>query len=474
MRLSSPTQTTILYPQECQFCGKNRVQHSGQKITPLTIKTKDAETTIKNISKERNPGLYGRIKDEDLVAKEFRYHTHCYRNFTRQWTSESKVIYDKGNFDAVSDFITKEIVEGGRIVPIDELTPLYGLGDLDNIKTSYENRLKQRIIKQFGERIVILSTESKQIYIARKDLNEENPDHKEEIIEKAATYLREDIKLHVSKLENIVWPPTIEQLSSEERQPPESVRDFFNTVLTNGSRQDNNFVTRLVDSFSQDLVHGVTKGKVIMEKHFLIGLGLHNLTGKKNVVEILNKFGHSLSYSTATEILTAYAESNIEKLKSSLLLPLQPCNPGEIVLTYFWVDNFDLETDKQYGGGAINITTMMAFQEGGTHSTSTTHFHVPRKKSRRISSDENLLCLNKVDRQIEPPRCTITPVQQQHSDAEKKLRQFYCVWIVARYNTSFDPIIPIFSGFMTNLRKATEPMLKKTVETYLPPINSKV
>ena len=43
---------------------------------PLTIKIKDAETAIKNISKERNPEVYGRIKDEDLLAKEFHYHSH--------------------------------------------------------------------------------------------------------------------------------------------------------------------------------------------------------------------------------------------------------------------------------------------------------------------------------------------------------------------------------------------------------------
>ena len=146
-------------------------------------------------------------------------------------------------------------------------------------------------------------------------------------------------------------------------------------------------MSRLADSFSQDLVHGITKEKVIMEKHFLTGLGVHNLTGKMNVIEILNKFGHSLSYLTASEILTAYAKSNIEKSKSSSLLPLQPSNLNEIVLSYFCFDNFDLETDKQYGGGAINITTMMAFQEGRTQSSNNTYFHLPRKKSRRISSD---------------------------------------------------------------------------------------
>ena len=105
----------------------------------LTIEIKDAKTTIKNISKERSPVLYGRIKDEDLLAKEFRYHSHCYRNFTMQWANEPKGVYDKRNLGAVSNFIMKEIVEGERIVPINEVTALYGLGDLSNIKTSYEN-----------------------------------------------------------------------------------------------------------------------------------------------------------------------------------------------------------------------------------------------------------------------------------------------------------------------------------------------
>ena len=135
---------------------------------------------LKVFQKKRNPEFYGRIKNEDLLAKEFRYHSNCYRNFTRQWTNEPKGVYEKGNFDAVSYFIMKEIVEGGRIVPINKLTVLYGLGNFSNIKTSYENLLKQQIVKQFGERIVILSTESKQCYIACKEFNKENPDNRKD------------------------------------------------------------------------------------------------------------------------------------------------------------------------------------------------------------------------------------------------------------------------------------------------------
>ena len=124
MRLSSPTHSIILYPNECQLCGKIRVQHNGKKTVPLTIKTKVAETTIKNISKERNLDLYGKIKDDDLLAKEFRYHSHCYKDFTRQWTNQTKGVYEKGNFDVVTDFIVKEIIGGRIYILINEATKI--------------------------------------------------------------------------------------------------------------------------------------------------------------------------------------------------------------------------------------------------------------------------------------------------------------------------------------------------------------
>ena len=84
------------------------------------------------------------------------------------------------------------------------------------------------------------------------------------------TYFREDITSHVSNLEEILWPSTTEQLSSEKRKRLESVRDIFETTLTNGSRRYSNSASRLGDSLSQDIVHGITKEKFIIEKHFLI------------------------------------------------------------------------------------------------------------------------------------------------------------------------------------------------------------
>ena len=45
------------------------------------------------------------------------------------------------------------------------------------------------------------------------------------------------------------------------------------------------------------------------------------------------------------------------------ILPLKPASLTDKVLTIFWAENFNKALDKDIGGGAIDITTMMAFQE---------------------------------------------------------------------------------------------------------------
>ena len=163
----------------------------------------------------------------------------------------------------------------------------------------------------------------------------------------------------------------------------------------------------------------------------------------------------------------------MEKSRITSLLSLHPSKADKVVLSHFWVDNFDLETDKQYGGGAINITTWMAFQEGASQA-SNLHVRVPRKVSCRISNEEQLPNAKTVDKQIERPTRNMENHPDQFHFDENKILAFYFAWIIARNYSSFDQTIPIFSGFMTNTRKITEQVPRKTVETYLPPINLKV
>jgi hypothetical protein len=120
---------------------------------------------------------------------------------------------------------------------------------------------------------------------------------------------------------------------------------------------------RLIQSYSSDLIHGVTCGKTITAKHFLLGLGLHNLTGQKVPIQIVNHLGHCIDYNLVREIETAQAEKADCIAKGSGALPIQPMSSSHSVLTYFWVDNFDMNLETNTGHGAIYSTHMVAFQE---------------------------------------------------------------------------------------------------------------
>ena len=124
-----------------------------------------------------------------------------------------------------------------------------------------------------------------------------------------------------------------------------------------------NHCMRLIDSYAADLIRGVTQGKVMTAKHFLLATGLHNITGSRAVVEITNKLGHYIDYQTTCEIETAQARKMQLLADKASILTLKPRDPKSLVRTYFWVDNFDVTVEKTSGGGSVNTTHLIAFQE---------------------------------------------------------------------------------------------------------------
>ena len=164
---------------------------------------------------------------------------------------------------------------------------------------------------------------------------------------------------------DVAWPPDITELQSRESEIPLSVNVFLTKLLENPAHNGrrNERLNRLIDSFRADFVHGVSCGQTVTAKHFLVGLGLHNITGQKKPVEVLNHLGHSISYNSVCSIETAQAQKAQILANQNQALPLKPAMPGDTILTHFWVDNFDMNTEKMGGSGAINTTHLVAFQE---------------------------------------------------------------------------------------------------------------
>ena len=57
-------------------------------------------------------------------------------------------------------------------------------------------------------------------------------------------------------------------------------------------------VQSLVKSFSQDIVYAVTNGKIKPPEQVLLSYGVKTLTGNVELIQILNRLGHGVSYSS--------------------------------------------------------------------------------------------------------------------------------------------------------------------------------
>ena len=145
-------QPTLSYSQniDCFICKKDRIKHNKKDEYPHLIKTKIGEVSIKLAAKERMPSFYYENKDEDLIAQELKCHRSCYNKFRLSSVrfddisdnSESREYQEEGNYNSVTDYVTKHILNEKKAVSIAVLYTIYGLKPND---TRYRSKLKSRL-----------------------------------------------------------------------------------------------------------------------------------------------------------------------------------------------------------------------------------------------------------------------------------------------------------------------------------------
>ena len=128
------------------------------------------------------------------------------------------------------------------------------------------------------------------------------------------------------------------------------------------------------------------------------------MTGQKVPVKVMNHLGHCIDYNLVCEIEAAQAEAAECIAKNSGALPIKPISPSDCVLTYLWVDNFDMNLKTQTGRGALNSTHMVVFQEETPLTMmGITDIELTRSKRRSLQvCDSEPVDLN-VDGNKEPP-----------------------------------------------------------------------
>ena len=73
--------------------------------------------------------------------------------------------------------------------------------------------------------------------------------------------------------------------------------------------------TRMLSlSIAQDIVHAVSKGKVLTSRHVRFGMTIHQATRSKDLVNLFHKAGHCINYSKVKRLDTTLAKHVLDNL----------------------------------------------------------------------------------------------------------------------------------------------------------------
>ena len=303
-----------LFPDMCMICEKKKIKVRGKDYYTTRISTRDAEETLKKAALlKKDEEMLLEIQDLDLIAKEFKKHDKCYRDYTRliydSLEEEKNPIYCSGDYEAVVKIIEEQVISQFKCVSMTVLMAVYGIGDNH---LQYRYKLKNRLQNTFGNAITFLSPDyhSIQIVISTKCFHEQNlssfvSDLEPEIILKnAANYLRISVRNSYKEVEKLSWPPTVEELKEENRKPPMVLLKFLcDLIFGERSRCEvSEKKMRIARSIADDLVYNITNRSIVTLKHCSVALGLHAMTGQKQIIVLLSQLGHCISYDAVREI----------------------------------------------------------------------------------------------------------------------------------------------------------------------------
>ena len=365
---------TDLFPKTCFKCNVNGKKKKGKIVNAHKITQQSTTLNLKLAAMKLNDEpriIQFNARDTSvesaqyLMEKELMIHNDCYTDYIRCLKGETECSSTNSgatdDFDAVKQFINANILNSNNAVSMIKLHSLYKTG-IDNVNVrSYRAKLKERILSEHGTQLLFLTINSTtpQVVVSAEEINSNTiVKSKEQIIKECAKQLRQDILQYASNY-SMPWPLTTEAIADSEKTLPESVNDFISHLLKPEDHSLLDSMRRLVLSYSSNLIASVSRGKVVTLKQFLLGVGLHNITGLKTPIRILSHLGHCIDYNLVCEIETSQAEEAIKHLENMELTETSIDTP----ITYWWADNFNQTLETQAGHGAIDSTHIVEFTE---------------------------------------------------------------------------------------------------------------
>ncbi|KAG5866440.1 hypothetical protein JTB14_015344 [Gonioctena quinquepunctata] len=295
----------------CAFCNKNRKKYQGREQQLQTCATDESIVSLKrNVSE---------IGDVDLLNKI---------------TAE----YSKASF--------YRLCEGESTGVSADIEPY---------------NLENRLLDAFPKKIAVVSMNTKKVvkpYAGVLIKNDLETIGKQDILDRAVLILRSEIR----DMERNPLPDklTTKDLLTGECDSPKLLLDFYSKLICSSFRRKRNSnVTRLAESFSEDLIYAVSNGQIKPSKHINLGLALKSSTNSKKIINIINKYGHCCGYTVLEELET---EATFSSTLRSEICPDDIIRPRSLC-TGLAYNNFDRFVDTPTGKDTLHDTVGIIFQD---------------------------------------------------------------------------------------------------------------
>ena len=391
----------VIFKPDCIFCKKEGLKSIKVKSSWTTESTSmfdfgGWQNVVDVAERVGDEDLLLRIRGVDLFAAEARYHKSCRKKYVAnqepdKWRSSK---YDKvakqrtmeeahkKAFASICTFVDDEILGRCKVLRLSDLcekykdelkdtpfaNPKYRAGKLKSKfekHEAYKGKLSFCKVSAKGkfESFLVYSTGMS----LDKAIQSTHELHSVDAITDVALFLRRIITSAFEESKDIPWPSTAEALADIDDQIPTELEKFLNHLLSGNPSCPSQRVTRLVRSLGQDICRAATNGKWKMSKHILVCMTLRHLFRSAQLITLMNRLGHSESYSFSLELETAIAQALQQT--SSILSRQVVRHPVEPSVFHSDFDNFDQYISSLTGSGSIHTAHGIMLHEISNNET---------------------------------------------------------------------------------------------------------
>ena len=399
--------STGVFPKICIFCSQKVKKHNNVKQKLVSATTSNIEDKIKTYARWMNDKqLIIRLQNTDFVSKEIVYHAVCRVNYQNKAEHTPTAIKEKKEqkienvnsiekpktswhlgrevhskaFESICCYIYEVVLDKTEVHLTNDINQYQMLlseivGEVFKHADSTTQKLESKIQQCYENKLTIQKGKTKRgNIIFSSSMGIEEALRKEHSMKTNLSIKIRDVAfaLRSSIIEAKTTPLpeniTIEDIQKGEIEIPEVVIQFFTDLIGGPDPRRGKSAGKLrrIKSISEDAVFAVTAGQKKPAKHLKVGLAVKSLTGSRKIIDMLNRFGHSISYHTVEGLET---ELTFEASKEHLLTPngmiLEP-NLGTGVA----FDNFDRFVETLSGKNTLHDTVGIAYQLSDNHGTS--------------------------------------------------------------------------------------------------------